>query len=76
MDNNNSNNKQKLLKRLAETNMEEGINNSSRKFGNIATVNGDVNQSNTSTVNVPNSGGNHVHTQNGLFVLTNMDFIS
>ncbi len=25
-------------------------------FGNIATINGEVNQSNTSTVDVPNSG--------------------
>ncbi len=76
MDNNNSNKKQKLHQRLAESKKEFCINNSTRTFGNNATVNGDVNQSNTSTVNVPNSGGNHVHTQNGLFVLTNMDFIS
>ncbi len=45
----------KLQQRLAETNLEEGIGNSTGMFGNIATVNVDVNQSNQSTVDVSNS---------------------
>ncbi len=55
MDNNDLKNNQKLEHSLAETNMEEGINNSTGTFGNIANVNGDVNQCNAYTVDVPNS---------------------
>ncbi len=36
--------------------MEEGIDNSTGTFVNIATVIDDINQSNASTVDVPNSG--------------------
>ncbi len=63
MDNNDLNKKRKLKHMLAETIMEEGINNSTGTFGNIATVNGDVNQSNTSTVDVPNSGESSTSTE-------------
>ncbi len=54
--------KQKLQQRLAETYMEQGINNSTGTFGNNATVNGDVNQSDASTVDAPiQDRGNHAH---------------
>ncbi len=56
MDDNNLNKKLKLEHGLTDTNLEVGINNSTGTFGNVATVNVSINQSNISTVDACNLG--------------------